>query len=125
MSGLVNVPDVHYLGRVTLRLFPLFAVLGLLLAPFGRRSSAEAMNAHSGLAHQSTMSGHCADMPAPDRSKSNKAKLDCMTACSAVAIASLTMIESVEPQVIVPSPRPDLVFTGISLEAEPPPPRLS
>jgi hypothetical protein len=117
--------NLDYLGPVPIRLFSLLAMIALLIAPFGRLSTAEAMSADTAMAQAGAMQGHCSDAPAPDHGKSGKAMVDCMTACASVAPARPMALEPVERQVLAPQARPVLAFAGISLEAETPPPRFS
>ena len=69
--------------------------------------------------------GHCQDMPSPDHKKADKAAIDCMIACAAVASA-----EGVSPSVpvsVADAPVSVLLplVSGLHPEADPPPPRFS
>ena len=105
------------------RLLPLFAMLALVVAPFGRMAAAEAMAP----AHHADVAapGHCDDMPAPDGDDDADKTLDCLTACAslvAVADAEFAVVPAsavaVESGVAADAP-------GLNPEAEPPPPRHS
>jgi hypothetical protein len=109
---------------VTLRsLTPLLVFLALLAAPFGRMGVAEAAMPHH--AAPMAMSGHCADMPAPEPGKPARAMIDCMMACAAVTAESLAEIAHAALDPVVIAPRPLLSLHGIQPEAADPPPRHS
>ena len=105
------------------RLFSLLALLALLVAPFGRMAAAEAMTMPH--AAPMAMAGHCDDMPQPDQDKMGKSAIDCMIACATLAAVSAPAMEMAEPEIVSPQPRAVFRFAGISLEADPPPPRFS
>lgn len=107
-----------------LRLLPLFALIALLVAPFGRMGMAEA----AGMDHHAApmaMSGHCEDMPMPAPGKPSKAAVDCMIACAAVAPALPAQIVGFAPRAAALTPTALTAFRGIHPEADPPPPRRS
>ncbi|MDQ8756764.1 hypothetical protein RCO27_11040 [Sphingosinicella sp. LHD-64] len=107
---------------MTLRsLVPLLVFLALLAAPFGRMGMAEAAMPHP--AAPMAMSGHCADMPAPEPGKPSKSAIDCMVACAAVATESAVEIAFASPDPVAVVPRPLLSLHGIQPEAADPPPR--
>jgi hypothetical protein len=107
---------------VTLRsLTSLLVFLALLAAPFGRMGMAEAaMPQH---AAPMAMSGHCADMPAPEPGKPSKSAIDCMVACAAVATESAVEIAFAALDPVALALRPLLSLHGIQPEAADPPPR--
>jgi hypothetical protein len=100
------------------RILHLIVLACLVLAPFGRIGLAQAHAAPA------AMAGHCAgdSAPAPDRDKRDR--IDCMTACAAIAAP-------VGP-VFTPPPACGMAgvalgtfaLAGIQPEAEPPPPRI-
>lgn len=109
---------------MTLRsLTPLFVLLALLAAPFGRMGMAEAAMPHH--AAPMAMSGHCADMPTPEPGKPAKAAIDCMMACAAVTTESSAEMIHAALDPVVAAPRPLLSLHGIQPEAADPPPRRS
>lgn len=109
---------------MTLRyLTPLLIFLALLVAPFGRMGMAEAaMPRH---AAPMAMSGHCADMPAPEPGKPSKSAIDCMIACAAVATESAVDLAYAMPDPVTAVSRPLFSLHGVQPEATDPPPRHS
>ena len=103
------------------RIFPLLAMLALLIAPFGRIAAAEAMPHHGAEAIES----HCAGSEAPDGDNKERTAIDCMVACAAMASAAeLSLAPSPLPATILCA-LPNLTRAGIQHEADPPPPRFS
>lgn len=109
-----------------LRLLPLFALIALLVAPFGRMGIAEAAGMdHHAAPMAMAMSGHCEDMPMPEPGKPNNAAIDCMVACAAVAPALPPQIAGFASLEAPLTPTTLIAFQGIHPEADPPPPRRS
>lgn len=105
------------------RLLPLFTLVALMIAPFGRMGMAEAaMPQH---AAPMAMPGHCEDMPTPASGKPSKAAIDCMIACAAVATQSAAELVYAVSDPITVAPRPLFSLDGIEPEAADPPPRVS
>ena len=118
--------------RACLRLLLLAA---MLLAPLGRIGIAQAMAAP---AAAGAMAGHCAGLPAaapaghqgahhhnaPAGGKEGMA-VDCMIACAAMAVAPAPFIPPAPVGVGLPAHSFLASLTGISPEADPPPPRRS
>ncbi len=105
---------------VPVRLFlSLFALVALLVAPFGRVAAAESM------AHQpASMTGHCDDMVPPADDEANGSMIDCMIACATVLPAESDQVESSGVETMMPLSLAPRIFDGIDLTADPPPPRL-
>jgi len=98
-------------------------MLAVLAAPFGRIAAAEATI----IGHHAPMAtaGHCQDMPSPDQKQSDKAAIDCMIACAAVATADGASPVMPAPVADAPAAVPLTLFSGLHPEADPPPPRFS
>ncbi len=107
------------------RLLPLLALLALLIAPFGRMGMAEATPTPNHGAPMA-MAGHCEDMPASAPGQPDKAGIDCMIACAAIAPDAAPFVAGTPPPAAAaPGALPVAPFRGLHPTAEPPPPRLS
>lgn len=106
-------------------LLHLLVLAVLVLAPFGRIGLAEA---HAWTISHSTpaaLAAHCPGEPAPTPDRNKSDRIDCMTACTAIAAP-------VGP-VFTPPPACEMArvalaafaLAGIRPEAEPPPPRVA
>ena len=103
------------------RLLPFLILFALLAAPFGRMAAAEAM----AMSHHAPAAGHCSEMPAPDADKSDKAAIDCLMACAAMAPAEEARFDASVPAMDEPIASAASCFSGRHPEADPPPPRIS
>jgi hypothetical protein len=107
------------------RILHLLVLAGLVLAPFGRIGLAQAHALAMPHAAPATMPSHCSGEPAPSPDQDKSDRIDCMTACAAIAAP-------VGP-VFAPPPACGMArvalaafaLAGIRPEAEPPPPRIS
>jgi hypothetical protein len=91
----------------------------MALAPFGRMEAARAM----AMPHQAAMASHCAGRPMPDQDRQER-MVDCMIACAATA--AIAAPETLAPPAAIalnPVAGPVPCLSGLSPEADPPPPR--
>jgi len=103
-------------------------LLALLLAPFGMLGGPAAA-AQTGSGEVQAGSGHCAEMAAdhaPAQTPEAPARdIECMMACACMPPLapglSAPPLRGEAPQPTLPS----LILSGLSPQAEPPPPRLS
>ena len=105
------------------RILPLFAMLALLIAPFGRMAAAEAM----AMPHHApeAVASHCAGESEPDGDKSEPSAIDCLIACAAMAPAAAMSFTPLAAPTGLHGALPVAAYAGVRHEADPPPPRFS
>lgn len=112
-------------GVTARRILHLLVLAGLVLAPLGRIGLAQAQALAMSHSAPAAMAAHCPGEPAPTSDRDKSDRIDCMTACTAIAAP-------VGP-VFTPAPACGMVrvalatfaLAGIRPEAEPPPPRVA
>lgn len=124
MAGIACAPRLDYPGCVSLRrLLPLFVLIALVMAPFGRMNAAEAKAMPHHLS--SAIAPHCAGQPMSDGDKGGRVAIDCMIACAVMAPAATPSFAPPPAAEAVPVAIPSFLLAGIRPEADPPPPRFS
>jgi hypothetical protein len=112
-------------GVIARRILHLLVLAGLVLAPFGRIGLAQAHALAMPHGAPAAMAGHCPDAPTPAPERDNSERIDCMTACSAMAPAA--GLDLARPPACATAAAAAGAFTlnGIRPGADPPPPRAS
>jgi hypothetical protein len=101
------------------RLAPLFVLLALLMAPFGRAQAQPMAHDMPAMA----MGGHCDPAPRSAPPPVHHRSIDCMIACAGVPVLEASLIAPPLPPVTAMIATPVLALHGILPQFDPPPPR--
>lgn len=98
---------------------PLFILIALLVAPFGR------MQAQATAHHvpPMAMAGHCEPLPAKAPAPTHHGSIDCMIACAGVPAVEAGFTTPILPPLAELIAAPVAALDGIPPQFDPPPPR--